>query len=377
MAGMKIVYAALLAIAAAAAYLLLWPVAIAPVAWTPPTLAPTAVNDKLRGIQRIEPTLPGFAGPEGIALDAQGRVYAGLDDGQLLRFDADFSGCALLDNTGGRPLGLAVAADNSVLIADARRGLMDLSAAGELRELTTSADGTAFGFTDDVDVTQDGRQAYFTDASSRFGYGRHMEDLLEHGRSGRLLRYDFETRATVTLLQNRPFANGIALGPDEAYLLFAETWEYRITRYWLKGDKAGQTEAFGENLPGFPDNLSFNGRDRFWVALYSPRDAMLDKFLPTPWLRKIIARLPEALRPKPANVAHVIGLDLDGHVVADLQYVGKDAYGFITSVEERDGWLIFGSLSNTALGRIKLEDALATGPGKAPELALHPSCSAG
>ncbi|MDB5970942.1 MAG: Sugar lactone lactonase YvrE [Hydrocarboniphaga sp.] len=374
---MKIVYGALWVLATLAAYLLLWPVAIEPLAWQPSPLAASTPNDKLRGIQRIEPSLTGFAGPEGIALDAQGRVYAGLSDGQLLRFTADFSGCTLLDNTGGRPLGLAVAADGSLLIADARKGLMGLSANGELRALSDAADGSRFGFTDDVDVTHDGRRVYFTDASSRFGYGHHMDDLLEHGRSGRLLRYDFETAATQTLLQNRPFANGIALGPDEAYLLFAETWEYRVTRYWLSGDKAGQTDTFTDNLPGFPDNLSFNGRDRFWVALYSPRDAMLDQFLPTPWLRKIVARLPEALRPKPAKVAHVVGLDLDGHIVADLQYAGADAYGFITSVEERDGWLIFGSLSNTALGRIRLEDALATGPGKAPQAPLHPGCDAG
>ena len=373
---MRIVYTALWVLAAVAAYLLLWPVAIEPVAWTPPLLAASAPNSALRGIQRIEPALPEFAGPEGIAVDAQGRVYAGVGGGQLLSFAADFSSCKLLDNTGGRPLGLAVAADGSVLIADAYKGLLSVGAGGDLRVLSDSADGKRYGFTDDVDITRDGRSAYFTDASTRFGFGHHMDDLLEHGRTGRLLRYDFESGATTTLLQNRPFANGIALGPDETYLLINETWEYRVTRYWLSGDKAGQTEVFIENLPGFPDNLSFNGRDRFWVALYSPRDAMLDQFLPMPWARKIVARLPEFLRPKPARVAHVVGLDLDGRIVADLQYAGDDAYGYITSVEERDGWLIFGSLSNSAIGRIKLEDALAGGAGKAPEAALHPSCEA-
>ena len=357
-------------------YLLLWPVPIEPVAWTPPPLAASTPNDHLRGIQRIEPVLPDFAGPEGIALDAEGRVYAGLNDGRLLRLAADFSGCTLLDNTGGRPLGLAVATDGSMLIADAHRGLMLLSGGGELRTLSDRADGKLFGFTDDVDITHDGHQAYFTDASARFGYGHHMEDLLEHGRSGRLLRYDFDTHETQTLLQNRAFANGIALGPDEAYVLFAESWEYKLTRYWLKGDKAGQTDTFIDALPGFPDNLSFNGRDRFWIALYSPRDALLDRFLPQPFVLKIVARLPEFLRPKPAKVAHVIGLDLDGKIVADLQYAGDDAYGYITSVEERDGWLIFGSLSNTALGRIRLEDALSSGPGKPAPPPLRPVCGA-
>ena len=33
---------------------------------------------------------------------------------------------------------------------------------------------------------------------------------------------------------------------------------YRIQKYWLKGDKAGTSEIFVENLPGFPDNVSSN-----------------------------------------------------------------------------------------------------------------------
>ncbi len=343
---------------AALAYLLLWPVAIDPVAWTPqpaPEGAPYQHNEALRGIQRIGRELDG---PEGIAFDAQGQLYAGLHDGRLLRFSPDLSTCALVDHTGGRPLGLVAAADGGLLIADARRGLLRLDAAGSLSLLSDEADGLRYGFTDDVDVASDGT-IYFTDASSRFGYGQYMDELIEHGRRGRLLRFDPASGKATTLLQQRPFANGVTLGPGEDWLLFTETWEYRVTRYWLRGERAGQTEVFIDNLPGYPDNLSFNGRDRFWVALFAPRDALLDQLMPHPAVRKVVARLPRFLLPKPKAVARVIGLDLDGKVVADLRYAGEGAYAPITSVEERDGWLYFGSLSATSLGRIKLDDALA------------------
>lgn len=59
------------------------------------------------------------------------------------------------------------------------------------------------------------------------------------------------------------FANGVAFGPDEAYLLINETMRYRITRSWLSGEKSGQTDIFIENLPGFPDNLSYNDEGLF------------------------------------------------------------------------------------------------------------------
>ena len=41
---------------------------------------------------------------------------------------------------------------------------------------------------------------------------------------------------------------------------------YRIQKYWLKGPKAGTSEIIMDNLPGFPDNISSNGKGIYWVA---------------------------------------------------------------------------------------------------------------
>ena len=45
----------------------------------------------------------------------------------------------------------------------------------------------------------------------------------------------------------------------------------RCSKYWLEGDKKGQTEIFVENLNGYPDNIRYNGRDIFWIGLVSVR----------------------------------------------------------------------------------------------------------
>ena len=339
-------------------YLLAWPVDIIPVEWTPPPAPSTkaglyAANDKLRGVQRIADGA--VTGPEAIAFDAKGRLFAGLEDGRVVSMTPDGADCRVAGNTGGRPIGLNFAGDGSLMIADARRGLLRLTSDGQFDVVTTDVDGIRLNFTDDLDIDSRGR-VLFSDASWKFGYGDHATDALEHGSRGRLMLYDPEKKAGATLLAQLDFANGVALGPDEQYVLVNQTTSYRITRYWLKGEKAGTADLFIENLPGFPDNITFNGRDRFWVALFAPRNAMLDATLPYPFLRTVIARLPKFLMPSPKRQAFILGLDLDGKVVEQYQYAGKDAYGPITSVREHEGVLFLGSLSDTAVGRIALAD---------------------
>jgi len=353
----KLLIVILILLAAGVVYLLLWPVPIEPTAWTPPDAprleGPYAANDRLRNVERLAEGIG--HGPEGVALDAQGRLYAGYVDGRVMQFDAQGGSPVQLANTGGRPLGTVALSDGSLIVADAAKGLLQINPDRTVTVLATGASDGPFGFTDDVDRGRSSPTLYFTDASSRFGYTQVMADVMEHGPNGRLLAYDPASGRTDVLLRDLHFPNGVAVGPQDDYLLVNETTKYRVLRHWLKGERAGQTEVFADNLPGFPDNISFNGRDRFWCAIYSPRVPDLDALLPLPFLRKIVFRLPEAVQPKPVKHAFVLGFDLDGKVVANLQYAAPDAYAPITSVEEHDGWLYFGSLTAPSMARLPLE----------------------
>jgi sugar lactone lactonase YvrE len=354
--------------AAIAAYLLLLPTSVEPVAWSPlpsPSLehGPYAVNNKLEGLKRIAQV--DAVGPEGIVLDQQGTIYAGYLDGRIARFDMDGGAYQVIANTQGRPLGLALTSEGALVIADARKGLLLLQEGGQPQLLTNTAEGTPFGFTDDVAVEKSGRNIYFSDASTRFGFGEHIADLIEHGSTGRLLRYDPELKETTVLVKGLHFANGVAVGPDDAYVLVNETAEYRVVRYWLKGEKAGKTDVFVDNLPCFPDNVSFNGADRFWVACAAPRDPLLDKLAGQPFLRKIVARLPPSLQPAPKHHGMAFGFDLDGRLIANLQHEGGSAYSPTTSVREFGPYLYFGSLMEKAIGRLPLSVAIP-GAARAP-----------
>jgi sugar lactone lactonase YvrE len=132
--------------------------------------------------------------------------------------------------------------------------------------------------------------------------------------------------------------------------------KYRLHRVWLKKGEAnyGKSEIFIDNLPGFPDGLSSNGKDRFWLALVTPRDKLLDQLLPHPFLRKVVARLPKFLQPAPKRYSFVVALDTNGRVIENLQNGSPDCYAEIANAVERNGALYFGSIGEGAVGRFEL-----------------------
>ncbi|WP_123409016.1 SMP-30/gluconolactonase/LRE family protein [Pseudomonas frederiksbergensis] len=336
------------------------PTRLNPVAWTPPP-APSLASGVYAENQRLKEVEPVGAsdidGPEALLLENDALI-TGLHDGRVIRTSLDGKVTKVLTDTGGRPLGLARHPNGLLVIADGVKGLLSLDAQGRLIPLTTAVNGVPFGFTDDVVIDKPGHYAYFSDASSRWGYGKDGEAIIEHGGDGRLLRYDFQTGKTTLLLDKLEFANGVTLGPDDAFVLVNETGAYRITRYWLTGAKAGTHDVFIDNLPGLPDNLAFNGRDRFWVALYAPRNALLDATAAHPFVRKVIVRALMVL-PKPVEKrAFVLGLDVDGKVIANLQDAGSGNYSPITTVREYGDWLYFGSLKAQHMARLPLSKAL-------------------
>ena len=348
----------LLIVGAALVYLLFMPVPITPAAWTPPT-APTLTGQYERNT-RLSPVEKLSVGdghkPEDVALDAQGRIYAGLEDGRIMQLQPDGSQPRLFANTQGRPLGMVFDKSGNLIVADAIKGLLSVNPAGEIKVLATEADGVKFGCLNDLDIGADGT-IYFSEASYKYPMSEFTNDVLEHQPNGRLLALDPQTLKPQTLLRGIYFANGVAVSPDQSFVLVAETGRYRIRRYWLKEPKQGMDDTFIDNLPGFPDGISSNGTDKFWLALVTPRQALFDRMLPHPFLRKIVYRMPKALQPAPERYSFVIALNPAGRVVHNLQNGSTDCYAQIANVLEHDGKLYFGSIGEDTVGRFSLLSA--------------------
>ena len=335
-------------------YLIAWPVSIDPVAWDPP-FAPAlegkyAVNNYLAAVNIIHTNEAN--GPEDVDVDNEGRIYGGFLDGRIIRFSPNGENLGVFANTKGRPLGLDFDNEGNLIIADAVKGLLSVDKNGAIKILATEIEGIPLKFTDDVDVGPD-NMIYFSDASEKFGVQDYRSDLWEHRPHGKIIRYDPSSKKLTLLLDGLYFANGVAVSPDGQFLLFNETYDYSVSKYWLQGPKAGTREKIFTNMPGFPDGISTGSNGIFWIGMYTLRNADADALSPKPFLRKIVFRLPLFMQPAPVRHGFVLGIDGKGNVIHNLQDPDLESYSPITSVEEENGVLYLGSLIYPGLARIK------------------------
>jgi sugar lactone lactonase YvrE len=345
----------LIAVALVVTYFLTWPSPVRPVAWTPspsPGFSGAFATNALLGDVTL--LAKGTAiGPETVALGPDGWLYAGVSDGRILRIDPDTGSSETYADTGGRPNGLAFDADGRLIVGDSFRGLLAIDQHGQVIQLVTEVDGLPLIFTDGLDIANDGT-VWFTDGSQRFPDGQGTYEFLEGSATGRLISYDPKTGVARTRLGGLRFANGVALGPGDAFVLVNESLGYRTRRLWLAGDRSGEVDTFFDNYPAAPDNITFNGRDLFWVAFFMPRDPLFDSVHPYPFLKKILSRVPLALMPGPeSKLAFAVALSPDGEVVYNLQD-RSGRYHSTTSAVEIGGALYLGSIASDAIGKLSL-----------------------
>ncbi|KAJ6419080.1 hypothetical protein OIU84_029228 [Salix udensis] len=271
-------------------------------------------------------------GPESLEFDSLGRgPYAGLADGRVVRWMGEDVGwetfalvstnwseklCARgVDSTTskqwkheklcGRPLGLRFHKESGNLyIADAYYGLLVVGPEGGLA--TPLA-------THQNDTTED-----------------HFFILLEGESTGRLLRYDPPTKTTHIVLDGLAFPNGVQLSKDQTFLVFTETTNCRIMKYWLEGPSTGRVELVA-NLPGFPDN--------------------------NPWMKSVYFRLPIRMK----YLARLVGMkmytvvslfDENGEILDVLEDTKGVVMKLVSEVREVDGKLWIGTVAHNHIATL-------------------------
>ena len=345
-------------------YLSFWPIPVDPQSWdAPPSPGYTgdyASNTRLSDLDHI--ALGEYHGPEDI-ISHEGYIYASSQDGVILKIDPIAKTSAVLADTQGRPLGMEMDAQDNLIVADAYLGLLSISLSGEITLLTDRVGPSPILYADDVDIGADGT-IYFTDASTRFGarasqstLDASLLELMEHGRTGRLLAYNPRDKSTRIIARGFSFANGVAIDSEQSVFM-VETGRYRVLRVFVSGPKTGQYEVVIDNLPGFPDNINRGGadndrQDTFWLGLVSPRSDWLDKHSAKPFMRAVAMRLPESMRPQAQNYSFVMQINAKGSVLQTLQDP-QGQYPLSTgAIEGEDGWLYITSLGTQTLGRVK------------------------
>jgi len=359
----KTVFTLLTALAAAILYLCFWPVPAEPRSWTSPEsqgyAGLHARNSRLANLQRI--SLGGEQGPEHIAIGPDGKLYAAVASGNILRMNPDGSALTVFASTGGRVLGFDFDGSGNLIAADALLGLLSINPTGTVSMLTDHVAGDPIRYADAVVVAADG-MLYFSDASRRFApvdWGGTFEasvlDILEQSATGRILAYDPRSKRTRIVAKGLSFANGVALSADGQHLFVNETGRSRIWKIAVSADDldvaepSQQAKVLLDNLPGYPDNLTRGMDGRIWAGFAKPRNASLDALADKPFLRKVTLRLPRMLWPIPEPYGHVFAFTEDGRIVADLQDP-SGAYPETTGVTETGGRLYIQSLHARNLG---------------------------
>ncbi|KAK6944441.1 hypothetical protein RJ641_025543, partial [Dillenia turbinata] len=337
---------------------------------------PETIEGNWKNSNRIP--IQGAVGPESFAFDPLGGgPYTGVSDGRIIKWLQnenqwmDFARTApkrydcrgphdqhhISEHICGRPLGLAFnKMSGDLYIADAYLGLHVVGPeGGQATRLVTRAQGIPFKFINGLDIDQNNGDVYFSDSSSYFHRRNYMLLSVSGDRSGRLLKYNQKDKQVTVLVENLRYPNGVALSKDSNYILIAETPTCRILKFWLKTSRAGSLEVFAQ-LPGYPDNIKRNLKGEFWVGIYSRRGKIAKWVILNPWIGKFLLKLPvdpmrlQSMLTKWGGGGLAIKMNEEGNIVKILEDKSRKQWRSISEVEERNGTLWIGSVTEPYAG---------------------------
>lgn len=213
-------------------------------------------------------------------------------------------------NECGRPLGLRFNSKETLYVVDAYHGLYAIESIDTLERKVTqllslsetkNLKGGESKFFDDITIEEGAGQnggdvIYISDVSTKWDLSSFANTLIEHDKTGRLLRFDTDSKKLSVVDDGFVFPNGVQITDDEEAVLVCELGQQRILRSFIRGFKSIKSELFA-NLPGPCDNIRRSAnpdKETYWVAFASVRNAsnpiLLDRLSDSPLIRKFLSR---------------------------------------------------------------------------------------
>ena len=200
---------------------------------------------------------PRLAHPEGVALDKNGTVYCGTENGDILKIKKDKSGLERLGTSKGFILGIAVDSAANIF-------------ACEMKEASiykyNKSDNTFKEFAKgpkipNYPVIDEKRNALYV--SDSFGFD-------EKGIG--VYKFDLDTGLGAPCSSELfNFANGMCLSPNGDYMYIVESFHPCISRAPINDDGSlGKKEIFIENISNVPDGLAFDKNNNLFISCYEP-----------------------------------------------------------------------------------------------------------
>jgi sugar lactone lactonase YvrE len=205
-------------------------------------------------------TEPRLSHPEGVAVDAEGNIWCGGDQGQIYRITADGGHRDLIATTGGFCLGMAFDAHGDLFVCDQKYAAvfkLDISSG----TLTIFADGVA------------GHRFRVPNFPAFDAEGRlFVSDSWEMGVPGPgIVALDPDGQGLVWHPGPFDFANGLAFDRDCRRLFVAETFGHAISVIDVEPDgSAGEKRQFIAIPGSYPDGLAVASDGTLVVGCYQP-----------------------------------------------------------------------------------------------------------
>ena len=99
-----------------------------------------------------------------------------------------------------------------------------------------------------------------------------VADLMSNGTTGSVWRIDLRTGGQTCLADSLAFPNGLIAGSEA--IVVAESWRHRLVSVPLTG--AGTPKPLLTKLPGYPSRLAPASGGGAWLAVFAPRNRLIE-----------------------------------------------------------------------------------------------------
>jgi len=344
--------------------------------------AAEASREKVRVFDSVEKIgLGTLTGPESMVWDNQGNLYTGIADGSIKRVDATtgaittyaysvphlseedraLCGTAVtFEILCGRPLGLFFDRAENLWVADAYKGILKIPRDNttNVQTIVNNYNGISFKMTNALYLTNDESTLYFTDTTRTYPRYMFVNIVVANAPDGRLFKLNLRTNKLSVAIDDLKFANGIAVGNNEEFLLVNECSARRIRKYYLKGKKEGRNEVLVEDIGGYNDNIRPDGLGNFYVGLFSFTSEELSAILDYPKLQALTLQfIPQTATLGLIQPSGLIKkIDSRGRVLEVIKSANSSVLANVAEADIHDGYLYIGSVLNNYLGKVKLSD---------------------
>jgi hypothetical protein len=240
----------------------------------------------------------------------------------------------------------------------------DDPAAPELKRDGSGAPRRRIAVCDNLEVSEDGRRIYFSEpfAYENASVNDAIDEAIALAGNGRLWRYDLDTGATRLVAEGFHFINGVLYDPHpagerEVSVVVTQTSLFRVTRFFLRGAKAGRDEIVIDGLPGTPDGMDRDAAGRIWLAMFVERSNLLTWAHEHAWIKPLLMRLPTRLLLAQSQRTGVVVSSPDGtRPLYSAFYKGDKLFSIASAVPSPDGiYLANVALDGSTPGRMGIQ----------------------